>query len=267
MNTAFGRKFSPYDIHDAVGEKDFCTRQAVVEWPEFMMHDAVSLANWPTLLALFPEFQLTVQLGTEVIASLNSIPLAAPPVSQLDDGGWDWALETGISGKRVERPANCLCGLQIGICREMQGKGLAGMMIALMKALAQKHGFSRLIIPVRPAGKALFPLISMEEYCRRKRSGPMSTAAPRCCFPACLPCPSPVQFRSGRHGPEWIFRKAGNTVSPEHSSRLNFFWKTTRRNILNLITGSPTALQRHDIRRGHDFSARSLCCGNIDEAS
>ena len=163
MNTAFGRKFSPYDIHDAVGEKDFCTRQAVVEWP-------VSLANWPTLLALFPEFQLTVQLGTEVIASLNSIPLAAPPVSQLDDGGWDWALETGISGKRVERPANCLCGLQIGICREMQGKGLAGMMIALMKALAQKHGFSRLIIPVRPAGKALFPLISMEEYCRRKRS-------------------------------------------------------------------------------------------------
>lgn len=122
MNTAFGRKFSPYDIHDAVGEKDFCTRQAVVEWPEFMMHDAVSLANWPTLLALFPEFQLTVQLGTEVIASLNSIPLAAPPVSQLDDGGWDWALETGISGKRVERPANCLCGLQIGICREMQGK-------------------------------------------------------------------------------------------------------------------------------------------------
>lgn len=121
----------PYDIHDAVGEKDFCTRQAVVEWLEFMMHDAVSLANWPTLLALFPEFQLTVQLGTEVIASLNSIPLAAPPVSQLDDGGWDWALETGISGKRVERPANCLCGLQIGICREMQGKGLAGMMIAL----------------------------------------------------------------------------------------------------------------------------------------
>ena len=199
MNTAFGRKFSPYDIHDAVGEKDFCTRQAVVEWPEFMMHDAVSLANWPTLLALFPEFQLTVQLGTEVIASLNSIPLAAPPVSQLDDGGWDWALETGISGKRVERPANCLCGLQIGICREMQGKGLAGMMIALMKALAQKHGFSRLIIPVRPADKALFPLISMEEYCRRKRSDglpadPWLRAHVKCGAQMLFPCLSSMSI-------------------------------------------------------------------------
>ena len=127
------------------------------------------MPNWPALLALFPEFQLTVEQGTEVIASLNAVPPAAPPVSQLPERGWDWALEKGIADKRAARQANCLCGLQIGIRREMRGKGLAGMMIALMKALARRHGFDRLIIPVRPGGKALEPLLSMEEYCRRTR--------------------------------------------------------------------------------------------------
>ncbi len=136
-------------------------------WPEFMRHEAVSNRYWFQLLVEWPQFQFAL-LDVEkdrVAAGGHSIPLHwAGDVRQLPDTGWDWALQSGMTQPDKNDTRNVQCALSIAILPEYRGNGLSQHMIEGMKEIGRTQGLERLIAPVRPNLKKLYPLIPMQNY-------------------------------------------------------------------------------------------------------
>lgn len=138
-------------------------------WPEFMLHDAVADQFWDSMYELLPEFQIAIvdRRSGEVAAVANAAPVLMEDLNTtLPDRGWDWALETAISGLKSDLMANCLCGLSVSVAPGHRGKGLSGYAVDALLAKTNEFSFSALIIPVRPSLKSRYPLIEMERYVR-----------------------------------------------------------------------------------------------------
>lgn len=140
--------------------------QTEIEWPEFMYHDPVSNRLWKSLFETFTDFQFSIFQEDNALGYANSIPLHIDNnnLNSLDDRGWDWALEKGFTDKQDGREPNALCGLQIGINKQFQSKGISYRLIEGMRKIAKEHHFKHLVLPVRPNMKCYYPLISMEDY-------------------------------------------------------------------------------------------------------
>ena len=147
-------------------------RQALLDvqnsaWPEFMLHEAVSNRYWLQLLTEWPQFQFALLdvAQDRVAASGHSIPLYwTGDVRQLPDTGWDWALQSGMIHQDENGARNVQCALSIAILPEYRGGGLSQRMIEEMKQIGRDQGFDRLIAPVRPNLKHLYPLTPMQNY-------------------------------------------------------------------------------------------------------
>ena len=143
----------------------------VSAWPEFMLHDAVVDANWHHLLDDFASYQQCLLDGDgEIVACLNSAPLAWDGT---DDGlpeGWDDQMERTVAGVASGRPPDTLGALQIVVRPDRRGAGYAGVMIGAMRANARRHGFRAVIACVRPTGKEPFAHEPIDRYARRTRA-------------------------------------------------------------------------------------------------
>jgi hypothetical protein len=131
---------------------------------EFIQHDDVVNRHWPALFDDFAECQLVLCDDTgAVLAAGHTIPVA-----------WDGTvadLPSGVDGVLVRatrdhgiRPPNALSALLAVVEPERQGAGLSRQVLAGMKALAARRGFSALVAPVRPTLKSRYPLVPMERY-------------------------------------------------------------------------------------------------------
>lgn len=155
------------DIPDHVKLQDSITLDL---WPDFMLEDPVSNQNWMHLFEYFPDCQFSLLNDSTVYAAGNSIPLFFDDDPEnLPEGGWDWAFVTGIEQFRKHVKPNVLCGLQIAVNKEYQGKGLSRLALEEMKQIARNRGFSSLILPVRPSQKSLFPHEPINDYILRLR--------------------------------------------------------------------------------------------------
>ena len=137
---------------------------SVPSWPEFMMNDTVANSNWRPLHDKYPEFQFAlIEKDTgKWIAVGNSIPVHFEEVLEdLPDGGWDWAL---LSGVQAAKQANILCALAIQILPDYRGGRLSSVLIRVMREIGLSHGLDKLIAPVRPNKKCDYPLIPMDSY-------------------------------------------------------------------------------------------------------
>ena len=136
-----------------------------VEWPEFMIHDAVEARYWQGLASSFAEYQFAIFMGEELVGFANTIPLSMNS-SRIDynDRGWDWALEKGFADLLTRRKFTVLCGLNIGIREQFKGRGLSALFIDGMKQVAREHNLKAVILPLRPTLKHQYPLIGMEDY-------------------------------------------------------------------------------------------------------
>lgn len=140
-------------------------------WPEFMFHDPISNANWGNLYELFGEYQITVFIDGEAAGMANCIPFYwGGAVEDLPEEGWDWAMLKGCEDNSLKEKPNTLCGIQIGIGKKYQGKGLSYLLVQEMKSIAQSKNFKSLVIPVRPNLKSKYPLISIDNYIEWKDS-------------------------------------------------------------------------------------------------
>jgi hypothetical protein len=78
-------------------------------WPELMLHDAIVNEHWGRLFADFPGYQMCLlDDDGELVAGLNSAPLAWDGT---DDGltdGWDDQLLRTIRGLDARVPSNSL---------------------------------------------------------------------------------------------------------------------------------------------------------------
>ena len=144
-----------------------CDHLAGVVWPEFMLHDPAARL-FDEVYKRFPDCQVVVLDDQgEPAAFGNTVPLWwSGKTADLPAAGWDAAIARGAKGLR----ANTLCALQAMVHPNRQGSGWSTEIIKAMRAVAQRLGYTRLIAPVRPNQKHLYPLIPIEKYMRWVRS-------------------------------------------------------------------------------------------------
>jgi len=165
------RNLSFIQATDVEGFIDAADEVSIPSWPEFMMQDTVANTHWYPMNKQFPEFQFALlETGSQKwIAVGNSIPVSFDgALEDLPDRGWDWALESGV---KAENPANLLCALAIQILPEYRGSRLSSLMIRIMREIGLSQGLDKLIAPVRPNRKSVYPLTPMNVYIEWLKKG------------------------------------------------------------------------------------------------
>jgi hypothetical protein len=137
-------------------------------WPEYNLHGDVMNEYWGSLYEYFPEFQFILydDDNDEVVAEGHTIPYRW-------DGSID-GLPAGIDGLVVEAFAaqkegvqpNVLSALAVEIPPRHQARRLSTEVLTTMREIAQQHGLTDLIVPLRPTWKERYPLVPIERYAR-----------------------------------------------------------------------------------------------------
>jgi GNAT superfamily N-acetyltransferase len=139
----------------------------------FMQGDLAALLTRRSRLARrWPDYVVVVvDVDGTPVARGVSVPFAANLEERetYPAGGWDqiaiWAAEDAMDATVVDT----VCALEIAVHPEHQRRGLSAVTLKALKQNTRARGFSRLIAPVRPPGKAREPRTSMDAYARRTR--------------------------------------------------------------------------------------------------
>lgn len=138
-------------------------------WPEFLRHDPVSIAFHDRGVRLFPEFDLLLIDGDEVVASAWAAPMAWDgSVADLPDG-YDGALVRAVEGSDAGIDPNTLCVMYAKVATSHGSRGLAGRLLTGMRDAAADAGLDHVVVPVRPTAKHRYPLQSLAEYASWRR--------------------------------------------------------------------------------------------------
>jgi GNAT superfamily N-acetyltransferase len=135
-------------------------------FPEYMNHNVPGGKYWGRLYDDYPDFQLGLLDGDELVAELHSIPTPWGGSDEDLPAGWD---EAFLRAFESGREADVLCALAISVRPDRQSQGLAARMLEEMRAAAAKGGLRELIAPVRPTLKARYPLTPIERYLAWRR--------------------------------------------------------------------------------------------------
>ena len=135
-------------------------------FPEYMNHNEPGGRYWARLYTDFPELQVALVGGDELLAEAHAVPLAWD--GTIDDlpSGWD---EGFVRGMTSSRPASALMALAISVAPVLQGRQLSSRMIQTFTDNARAAGLSSVIAPVRPTWKERYPLIPIERYIEWRR--------------------------------------------------------------------------------------------------
>jgi hypothetical protein len=138
-------------------------------WPEFMYHDAVSIAHHGRAVRLFSDFDLLLVDGGDVLATAWAVPMSwdGSPADLPD--GYDGALVRALDGHDSGAAPSTLCVMYAKVAAPHAAKGLAARVLTGMRDAALAAGLSHVVVPVRPTLKHLYPLQSMDEYSRWRR--------------------------------------------------------------------------------------------------
>ncbi len=140
-------------------------------FPEFMHHDAVVGRYWDSLFTDFAGFQIAVRGGEdEILAAGQCIPVFWDGTTEGLPAGLDGVLERGAEALKWGRAPTVVSALLAVVSPVRRGRGLSGVVLNAMKAVAADHGLGALIAPVRPTLKERYPLTPMERYVRWERA-------------------------------------------------------------------------------------------------
>ena len=135
-------------------------------FPEYMNHNEPG-RNWGRLYTDFPDFQVGLLDGEELVAEAHAIPV---PWDGTVDGlpsGWDEGFDAGMA---MSEPATALMAIAISVAPSQQGRRLSSRMIETFTDNARSAGLANgVIAPVRPTWKERYPLIPIEEYMEWRR--------------------------------------------------------------------------------------------------
>lgn len=146
-------------------------RKAVSKaFPRVINESPVIKKYWERLEAYFPEFQLfLIAPDGDLIGFMNTIPFQFEhPLDELPEDGWDWMFAKGIADFENKRTPNFLGGLQVIITAKYQKLGYSKRILSYAKTVVQSKQLQKIIIPIRPTKKHLFPTMPMNTYLKLK---------------------------------------------------------------------------------------------------
>lgn len=144
-------------------------------WPEFMRHDPMSDVYYSRADTTYAAWSLVAWDAadpTRAIAKSHSVPFAMGEDigrPELPSDGWDgvirWAWHDDVAGREPTH----VSALEVAIRQDLQGTGLASVMLEAKRENAARHGFHDLVAPVRPNHKHLQPQLAMSDYLAQVR--------------------------------------------------------------------------------------------------
>jgi GNAT superfamily N-acetyltransferase len=135
-------------------------------FPEYMHHNTPGSLYWGRLYTDFPEFQVGLLDGEDLVAEAHAVPVPWDGTVQGLPSGWDDGFVLGMTS---ERPADALMALAISVLPGRQGQQLSSRMIQAFRETARAAGLEHVLAPVRPTWKERYPLIPIEEYVTWRR--------------------------------------------------------------------------------------------------
>ena len=156
---------TPYTFDQRPDLREEMAAVAPRVWSPFMLEDAYGARYWNALYTVFPEYQSTF-LGDEgkVVANAFCVPFYWDGKLRNLPPGWDEVIAWGFADKAAGRKPNTLSALAAEIVPEWQGRGLSAEPLKQMRRVAQAHGLTSMVAPVRPTRKGDYPHMSIEEY-------------------------------------------------------------------------------------------------------
>jgi len=137
-------------------------------WPEYLKHCEVGNRYWDRLYMDFPDFQVALLDGDDLLAEAHALSL--PWDGSLEDlpSGWDEGFERGMTS---DQPHAALMAIAISVAPSQRGRQLSSRMIQTFTDNARAAGLTNgVIAPVRPTWKERYPLIPIETYIEWRRS-------------------------------------------------------------------------------------------------
>jgi hypothetical protein len=136
-----------------------------VTFPEYLHHNAMG-RFWGRLYSDFPEFQVVLVDGDELVAEAHALPIPWDGTVAGLPSGWDEGFEQGMTSAE---PPGALMALAISVSPTRQGERLSSRMIETFKDNARAAALPAVLAPVRPTWKARYPLIPIERYVEWRR--------------------------------------------------------------------------------------------------
>ncbi len=132
-----------------------------VTFAVFLHHNEPGEKYWALLYDRFPDFQVALVDGDDLLAEAHAVPVAWDGSPEDLPSGWD---EAFVRGMTSEREPNVLSALAISVLPGRQGEGLSQRMIGAFRDTARAAGLGAVLAPVRPTWKERYPLIPIEQY-------------------------------------------------------------------------------------------------------
>lgn len=163
----------PFTMHTAAERPDLWERglDSTSVWPEYNLHGDVLNVWWGHLDEELPDFQFVLydEAADEVVAEGHTGPLWWSGVDAELPDGIDSAIVQVFERARAGQPVNTLCALAAESPRDGRRRGLAVEILQGMRTLAERHGLTHLVAPVRPSLKEQYPLAPIERYVTWRR--------------------------------------------------------------------------------------------------
>ncbi len=139
----------------------------VPTFPAYMNENGPGNLFWGRLYPDFPDFQVALVDGDELLAEAHAISLPWDGTTDDLPSGWD---EGFVRGATSESAHTALMAIAISVSPKHQGRQLSSRMIATFTDAARAAGLVEgVIAPVRPTWKERYPLIPIESYVAWRR--------------------------------------------------------------------------------------------------
>ena len=139
-------------------------------FPEYLQNNAMGDRFWGRLYTDFPDFQVALLDGDELVAEAHALPVPWDGTLEGLPSGWDEGFELGMTSG-LEPGA--LMALAISVQPGRQGQRLSSRMIQAFRDTARAAGLEHVLAPVRPTWKERYPLIPIEDYVNWRREDGM----------------------------------------------------------------------------------------------
>jgi hypothetical protein len=136
-------------------------------WPEFLHHHRLSALFYDSVPTSHADFCL-VAVDPDApgmpIAKAYSMAVSWAGVDALPPDGHDGAILQATADRLDGRAARLVVAVEVTVQVGWQGRGVSRIMLEALRANAARHGFTDLVVPVRPTGKHGSPELSLAQY-------------------------------------------------------------------------------------------------------